>query len=50
MAAITEAATGYSGYNGQIPFESGFLSEMLLQHGYSTYMVGTGLRAPVRQQ
>ncbi|MEY9933828.1 arylsulfatase A-like enzyme [Catenulispora sp. GP43] len=40
MAAITEAATGYPGYNGQIPFENGFLSEMLLQHGYSTYMVG----------
>ena len=40
MAAITEVATGYPGYNGQIPFENGFLSEMLLQHGYSTYMVG----------
>ncbi|MFJ5830648.1 arylsulfatase [Streptomyces sp. NPDC093089] len=40
MAAITEAATGYPGYNGQIPFENGFLSEMLLQHGYNTYMVG----------
>jgi arylsulfatase A-like enzyme len=40
MAAITELATGYPGYNGQIPFENGFLSEMLLQHGYNTYMVG----------
>jgi arylsulfatase len=40
MAAITEVATGYPGYNGQVPFENGFLSEMLLQHGYSTYMVG----------
>ena len=23
-----------------IPFENGFLSEMLLEHGYSTFMVG----------
>ena len=28
------------GYNGLVPFENGFLSEMLLAHGYSTYMVG----------
>ncbi len=39
-AAINEIATGYPGYNGSIPFENGFLSEMLLAHGYSTYMVG----------
>jgi arylsulfatase len=39
-AAINEIATGYPGYNGQIPFENGFLPEMLLAHGYSTYMVG----------
>ena len=28
-AAINELATGYPGYNGSIPFENGFLSEML---------------------
>jgi arylsulfatase A-like enzyme len=39
-AAINELATGYPGYNGSIPFENGFLSEMLLAHGYNTYMVG----------
>ena len=39
-AAITELATGYPGYNGSIPFENGFLSEMLSQHGYNTYMIG----------
>jgi arylsulfatase A-like enzyme len=39
-AAINELATGYPGYNGNIPFENGFLSEILLAHGYSTYMVG----------
>ncbi len=39
-AGVNEIATGYPGYNGQIPFENGFLSEMLLAHGYSTYMLG----------
>ncbi|HEX6854901.1 MAG TPA: arylsulfatase [Streptosporangiaceae bacterium] len=39
-AAVNEMATGYPGYNGQIPFENGFLSEMLLAHGYSTYLIG----------
>ena len=39
-AAINELATGYPGYNGNIPFENGFLSEILVAHGYSTYMVG----------
>nr|MDT0515922.1 arylsulfatase [Streptomyces sp. DSM 41633] len=50
MAAITELATGYPGYNGQIPFENGFLSEMLLQHGYSTYMVGKWHLMPSEQE
>ena len=40
MACITELATGYPGYNGVMPFENGMLSEMLLEHGYATYMVG----------
>jgi arylsulfatase A-like enzyme len=39
-AAVNEIATGYPGYNGRIPFENGFLPEMLLPHGYSTYMIG----------
>jgi arylsulfatase len=39
-AAINELATGYPGYNGSMPFENGFLSEMLQQHGYSTYLIG----------
>ena len=46
-AAINELATGYPGYNGQIPFENGFLPEMLLPHGYSTYMVGKYHLLPV---
>jgi arylsulfatase A-like enzyme len=40
LACITEFSTGYPGYNGIMPFENGFLSEMLLEHGYSTFMVG----------
>jgi len=40
MACITELSTGYPGYNGNVPFENGFLSEMLLQQGYNTYMIG----------
>jgi hypothetical protein len=32
MAAITELASGYPGYNGVVPFENGFLSEMLVGH------------------
>src|SRR6476659_2136765 len=40
MAAITELASGYPGYHGAIPVENCFLSEMLLGHGYNTYMVG----------
>ncbi len=40
LAAITELATGYPGYNGNVPFENGFLSEMLLTQGFNTYMIG----------
>jgi len=40
MASIVENASGYPGYNGVIPFENGFLSEMLLPHGYATFAVG----------
>lgn len=40
MAAITEVSTGFPGYDGYIPHENGFLSEMLLLHGYNTFAVG----------
>nr|WSY53131.1 arylsulfatase [Streptomyces sp. NBC_00886] len=50
MAAVTEMATGYPGYNGNIPFENGFLSEMLLQHGYNTYMLGKWHLMPSEQE
>jgi arylsulfatase len=40
MAGISEMATGFPGYNARIPFENGFLSEILLAVGYSTFHVG----------
>jgi arylsulfatase len=40
MSCITEGSTGYPGSNGNIPFENGLLSEMLLQQGYNTYAIG----------
>ncbi len=50
MACITEGATGYPGYNGQVPFENGFLSEMLLLNGYNTYMIGKYHLLPSEQE
>jgi len=49
MSCITEASTGYPGGNGYIPFENGFLSEMLRQHGYNTYAVGKWHLTPADQ-
>ncbi len=49
MACITEGSTGYPGSNGYIPFENGFLSEVLLQHGYNTFAVGKWHLTPADQ-
>ena len=49
MACITEGSTGYPGANGYIPFENGFLSEMLLQSGYNTYAIGKWHLSPADQ-
>jgi arylsulfatase len=49
MAGITEVSTGYPGYDGYIPFENGFLPEMLLQQGYNTYAVGKWHLTPADQ-
>lgn len=40
MSCITEGSEGFPGSNGEIPFENGFLSEILLKHGYNTYAIG----------
>ena len=49
MACIMNGTTGYPGSNGYIPFENGFLSEMLLQHGYNTYALGKWHLTPYEQ-
>ena len=50
MACITELATGFPGYDGVMPFENGFLSEMLLEHGYNTFMVGKWHLTPSNEE
>ncbi len=40
MATIVENASGYPGYNAIVPFENGFLPEMLTPNGYAAYAVG----------
>jgi arylsulfatase len=40
LAAITEMATGFPGYDCRMPFEHGMLSEILVEHGYNTFCVG----------
>ena len=49
MACITEGSTGFPGSNGAIPFENGFLSEILLPHGYATFCVGKWHLTPAEQ-
>lgn len=49
MSCITEGSTGYPGGNGNIPFENGMLSEMLLQKGYNTYALGKWHLTPADQ-
>lgn len=40
MATIAEFASGFPGISTRVPFENGFISEVLLEHGYNTYCVG----------
>ncbi len=49
MSCITEGSTGYPGGNGYIPFENGFLSEILHEQGYNTYAVGKWHLTPADQ-
>jgi arylsulfatase A-like enzyme len=49
MSCITEGATGFPGSNGNIPFENGFLSEILQQNGYSTFCLGKWHLTPAEQ-
>ncbi|MGH6950238.1 MAG: sulfatase-like hydrolase/transferase, partial [Vitreimonas sp.] len=49
MSGITEISTGFPGSNGIIPFENGFLSEILQQQGYNTYAIGKWHLTPTEQ-
>ncbi len=49
MACITEGSTGFPGGNGNIPFENGFLSEILKDNGYNTYAIGKWHLTPADQ-
>jgi arylsulfatase A-like enzyme len=40
MATIAEFASGFPGISTRIPFENGFISEVLAGRGYNTYCVG----------
>lgn len=40
MGVVAEFSTGFPGYTGDIPHENGFLSEMLVDQGYSTHALG----------
>jgi arylsulfatase len=40
MATIAEFSSGFPGISTRIPFENGFVSEVLLEQGYNTYCVG----------
>jgi arylsulfatase len=40
VGIIQEMATGFPGYNGMVPKENGFLSEILLSQGYATFAIG----------
>jgi len=35
-----EMSTGYPGYNCTIPFENGFITEILKKNGYNTFCIG----------
>ena len=40
MATIAEFSAGFPGISCRIPFENGFVPEVLTEHGYNTYCVG----------
>jgi arylsulfatase len=40
MGRVIELPTGFPGYNMRIPKSCGFLSEMLVPHGYAAYAIG----------
>jgi arylsulfatase A-like enzyme len=50
MACITEATSGFPGFSGRIPFENGFISEVLNERGWNTYAVGKWHLTPSEEE
>jgi arylsulfatase len=40
MATVAEFSAGFPGISTRIPFENGFISEVLAERGYNTYCIG----------
>lgn len=49
VGAVIDMSTGFPGSHGMIPFENGFLSEILRMNGYNTYAVGKWHLTPFEQ-
>ncbi|MEK6405617.1 MAG: arylsulfatase [Acidobacteriota bacterium] len=49
LGVITEAATGYPGYDGRMPRSQATIAEILKQTGYSTFYVGKWHQAPANE-
>jgi arylsulfatase len=49
MAAITELATGFPGYNGQMPKDKATVAAMLREYGYNTYCIGKWHNTPANE-
>jgi len=46
MGVISEAATGYPGYDGRMPRSQATIAEILKQNGYSTFYIGKWHQTP----
>ena len=49
MGRIVEFSSGFPGYDATMPQANGFLSEVLVRHGYATFAVGKWHLAPAAE-
>ncbi len=49
MARVVEFSSGFPGYDATIPADNGFLSQILLGHGYATFALGKWHLAPATE-
>jgi arylsulfatase A-like enzyme len=50
MATIAEFSSGFPGISTRVPFENGFISEVLVERGYNTYCIGKWHLTPGEEQ